>query len=224
VWTNDGSRLIYGSSRESRAWNIWSRRADGAGEEERYSTSEEVQLPSALSRDGKTLVYSDGSGPSGNFFKMPNEARAQASPLFKDRVWGLGATFSPDGRYLALESVESGRPEIYVRPFPEGNQRVQVTTGGGFSPVWAQNGEIFYATNSAIVAVSVAARDGSLVVSKPTVLVQTGGDSKLALVFDVTPDGQTFYMLRARGRENISLIFNWSRELAALATGPSSSR
>jgi serine/threonine-protein kinase len=217
VWTRSGDVLIYASSREARAWNLWSRRADGAGEEQRYSTSEEVQLPSALSPDGTTLVFSEGSGPSGNFFKMSPGTSTKASPLFPDRVWGLAASFSPDGRYLAYESPESGRSEIFVRPFPEGNQRVQVSSGGGGSPVWAKNGEIFYVGGQAITAVSVSPQGSTLAVSKPVVLFQIGGDTRLVPDYDVTPDGNTFYMLRSRGREQVSLIFNWPRELARLA-------
>ena len=92
-------------------------------------------------------------------------------------------------------------------------------------PVWASNGELFYLSGSAMNAVSVTRRDGSLVVSKPLVLFQTGGDGKLAPVFDVTPDGKTFDMLRARGREHLSMIFNWPRALAELeASGPSALR
>ena len=218
VWTKDGSRLIYASSRDARAWNLWSRRADGAGEEQRLSTSEEVQLPGALSPDGATLVYSHGSGPNGNFFKMPLLPAAAASPLFTSRTWGLGAGFSPDGRLIAIDAIDSGRSEVFVRPFPEGDQRIQVSNGGGTSPVWTQAGEILYATPSAITAVSVTTRGGSLAVSKPVVLVQTGGESRLAPVFGVTPDGKTLFMLRLRGREQLSLIFNWGAELTRAGT------
>jgi Tol biopolymer transport system component len=213
VWSNDGERLFYGSSRDSRAWNLWSRRADGGGEEERYSASEEVEMPSALSPDGKTLVFSRGSGPSGGFFRMPAVAAANPVPLFGGQVWGLAASFSPDGRFLAHESPESGHPEIYVRPFPDGGQRLQVSTGGGAMPVWARNGEIFYVSGSAIVAVPVTVSGGSVTAAKPAVLFQTGQQNWLAPTFDVTPDGKTLFMLRARGREQVSLILNWFDEL-----------
>jgi hypothetical protein len=217
VWTNDGSRLIYASSRDARAWNLWSRRADGAGEEQRLSTSDEVQLPVALSPDGGTLVYSQGSGPNGNFFKMPVLQAAVANPLFTSRTWGLGASFSPDGSQIAIDALDSGRSEVFIRPYPEGDQRIQVSSGGGTSPVWTRTGEIVYATTSAIVAVSVTTRGGSLSVSNPVELVQTGGESRLAPVFGVTPDGTTLFMLRLRGREQLSLIFNWGAELAGAA-------
>jgi Tol biopolymer transport system component len=219
IWTKDGQTLLYASSREARAWNLWSRRADGGGEERRYSTSDEIQLPSALSPDGTTLVYSEGSGPSGSFFKMPLSNPAQRTPLYPNRVWGLAASFSPDGRYLAFESPESGRSEVYVRPFPDGDQRIQVSTDGGAVPVWTNNGEIIYLSGTAIASASITTSGGAPTVSKPVILFQTGGETKLAPVFDVTPDGKTFFMLRTRGREQVSVILNWPRDLKQIEAG-----
>jgi hypothetical protein len=184
--------------------------------------SEEAQLPSALSPDGTTLVYTEGTGPAGNFFKMPLSDPARRTPLFATRVWGLGASFSPDGRYLTYESLESGRSEIYVRPFPEGEGRVQVSTSGGILPVWSKTGEIFYMDGSAILAASIATSGGSPTVSKPVVLFQTRGDTNLAPVFEVTPDGKTFYMLRTRGRDQVSVILNWPRDLAQIEAAATS--
>lgn len=83
---------------------------------------------------------------------MPLSDPEKKLPLFGTRTWGQAASFSPDGRYVALESTESERSEIFVRPFPEGDQRVQVSTDGGWSPVWTNGGEILYVSGSAIVA------------------------------------------------------------------------
>jgi WD40 repeat protein len=214
VWVDHGDRLVYGSSRGARAWNLWSRRADGGGEEERWSTSDEVQLPNALTPDGTTLLYSEGSGPQGTFRRMPAVAGGRATQLFANRVWGLAASVSPDGRYVAHESPESGRSEIYVQPYPEGDERFQVSTEGGESPVWTRSGEIVYLSGASVMSVSVGSRAGSRAFSKPVVLFGTGGDGGLAPVFDVAPDGRSLYMLRARGRQRVSLVFNWPRDLA----------
>jgi Tol biopolymer transport system component len=214
VWNMRGDRLIYGSSRESRAWNLWSRRADGAGDEQRLSTSDEVQLPLALSPDGSTLVFSEGSGPTGTNFKMPADGSGAKQPLLSSRTWGSNASFSPDGRWLTYESAEDGRMEVFVRPFPDGDERIQVSTAGGEQPVWSgKTNEIFYIANGTVTAVSVTARGASLAVSKPIVLFPVGGDTHLVSTFDVMPDGQRFLMLRTRGSQHIALIFNWPADL-----------
>jgi hypothetical protein len=76
---------------------------------------------------------------------------------------------------------------------------------------------VYYATGG-LYAVPITTRGDSLAVSKPVLLFRTGGETHLASVFDVTPDGQRFLMLRSRGREHVSLILNWSREIARLET------
>jgi serine/threonine-protein kinase len=217
VWAAGGERLVYASARDARAWNLWARRADGASEEEKLASSDEVQTPLALSPDGSTLVFSEGSGPGGNLFRMPPDGSAPARPLFPDRTWGLGASFSPDGRWLAYESIESGRTEVFVRPFPEGNRRIQVSTDGGESPVWARSNEIFYLAVGGVSAVSIRSQDGAPTASKPAVLFPTGGETHLVAAFDVTPDGQHFFMLRSRGTRHVSLIFNWPSDLTQRA-------
>jgi Tol biopolymer transport system component len=214
VWSTRGDRLIYASTREARAWNLWSRRADGAGDEQRLATSDEVQIPMALSPDGSTLAFSEGSGPTGSNFQMPLDGSGPKRPLFASRTWGTNASFSPDGRWLAYESVEAGRMEVFVRPFPEGDQRIQVSTNGGEQPAWSKSNEIFYIASNGISAVAVTQRGGSLSVSKPVVLFPTAGDTHLVPAFDVTPDGQRFLMLRSRGSQHLALIFNWPSELA----------
>ncbi len=187
------------------------------GDEVRLSKSDEFQNPLALSPDGSFLVFAEGSGPGGNLLSLPLDASAAAArPLFRNRTWGGGASFSPDGRWLAYESVESGRTEVYVRPFPEGDQRIQVSTNGGDSPVWSKSNEIFYIAAPGLTAASITFQGNSLSVSKPVVLFPTGGDTDLVAAFDVTPDGQRFLMLRSRGTQHLSFIFNWPLEVARL--------
>ena len=112
-----------------------------------------------------------------------------------------------------------------MRPFPEGDQRIQVSTNGGDSPVWSKSNEIFYIAAPGLMAASVTFQGNSLSVSKPVVLFPTGGDTDLLAAFDVTPDGQRFLMLRSRGSQHLSLIFNWPLDVARLgARGASASQ
>jgi len=217
VWSPDGRRLLYSSSQDAPTWNLSMRRADAAGEQERLATSDEIQESLAVSPDGQWLVYLAGAGARANLFKRSLDDSGDAGPVFPSRIQSFGASFSPDRRWLAYEESESGSNQIYVRPFPEGEGRWRVSTSSGQTPVWHENGEIFYWGSNAVHAVTVTARGDSLEVSKPTLLFQTGGETRLTPAFDVMPDGQHFLMLRSSWRHQISLILNWPRGLARLA-------
>jgi serine/threonine-protein kinase len=224
VWTPNGDRVVYPSSRGARSWNLWARRADAAGEGDRLATSAETQWPFAISPDGRWLVFTQGA--NSRLLKMPLEGPGEATPVFPDQPrgsiarradWGREASFSPEGRWLAYVSDGSGRAEVYVRPFPGGQSRWQVSTNGGAAPVWCRNGEIFYLADGRLHAATVTIRGDSLAFSRPKPLFAIGAGTGLQPAYDVTSDGQTFLMLRSRAQARISLVFNWPRELARLA-------
>lgn len=210
VWTRDGERVLYASSIGARSWNLSARRVDAAGEEERISTSAEFQTPLAVSPDSRWLVYAGVF----NLFKRPFDRSTDATPLVEGRVSANAASFSPDGRWLAYESDESGRFEIYARSFPKGDKRFQISSSGGITPVWCESGEIFYRNDRSLVAVTVSGSGNALEISKPAVMLEIESDTT---AFDVTPDGQSFLLLRPRARERVSLIFNWPAEMARIA-------
>jgi serine/threonine-protein kinase len=224
VWTPKGDRVVYPSSRGARSWNLWARRADAAGEGERLATSAETQWPFDISPDGRWLVFTQGA--DSRLLKMPLESLGGAIPVFPGQAagsiarradWGYEASFSPEGHWLAYVSDESGRAEVYVRPFPGGESRWQVSTSGGATPVWCRNGEIFYLADGRLHAATVTMRGDSLAFSRPRPLFAIGAETGLQRAYDVTSDGQTFLMLRSRARARISLVFNWPQELARLA-------
>ena len=146
-------------------------------------------------------------------FKRPLDGSSDGTPLIDSRINLGAASFSPDGRWLAYASDESGQFETYIRPFPEGDKLFQISPRGGSAPVWCGNGEIFYRNDRSLVAVTVSASGNDLEISKPTVLFEMDPDTT---AFDVTPDGQHFFMLRPRARERVSLIFNWPEEMARI--------
>ena len=157
VWTPDGKRIIFASTREggTGVQNVFWQSADGTGAAERLTTSPNVQLPHSISPDGTNLILQE-QGVSSNadvallsleeLFKKPVTGKLQTRPLVRTTTTEFAGTLSPDGWWLAYYSSESGRQEVYVRPFPGiDTGRWQVSTAGGSRPAWSKDGrELFY--------------------------------------------------------------------------------
>lgn len=128
--------------------------------------------------------------------------------------------FSPDGHWLAYTSDESGRPEVYVRPFPGSGQRVQISTGGGNEAVWSGDSRhVFYRSGSAFMVADVAPSGGALSVASRRKLFEGnyyGADpTALSASYDVSPDGHSFLVGRAIGdsADEIVVWTGWLGEL-----------
>lgn len=154
-WSPDGRSLVFISDRDGTL-ALYARRADGS------TTAEAIFEASApigevtYSRDGGWLVY----GVGGDLYGLRLGADEPPIELRTTSAFEQEATLSPDGRWLAYDSNESGRPEVYVDPFPAGKGRWTVSNDGGFSPLWASSGEeLFYKTDAGEV-VSVDVRSG----------------------------------------------------------------
>lgn len=206
TWTPDGRRIVWASSRAG-ASNIYWQSADGSGSVEQFLQSPNAQYPSAISPDGTRLVLrEDGATRDLMVVTMDKERRAQ--PLVQTPFSETSAEISPDGRWIAYASDESGMDEIYVRPFPDVNAgRWQVSSGGGAKPLWARNGrELFYlipsGAGSAIMSAPIeraaifAAGAPAKVLEGPY-LYGTGAVGDAAFrTYDVSPDGQRFLMIK----------------------------
>jgi serine/threonine-protein kinase len=216
--------VLYVSERP--IFDVYSRAADGSGEEEAVLTSTNDKYPESLTRDGNTLLFST-STPLNNedLWIAQLAAPKQAKPFLATQFYESDAALSPDGRWVAYESGESGRTEIYVRAFPAGDERFQVSTDGGFEPVWAKTGkELFYRSGKKLI--SVPLKPGpDFVPDTPKVLFEgdfaAGGQVP---AYDVSPDGQRFYFIKAsrtQGAQNINVVLNWPEELKHVIHGGS---
>ena len=144
VWTPDALRVAFASGGD-----LFWKSADGTGDVERLNESASSQSPRAFSPDGKYLVFQEGvPGGGTDLGVLSLEDGMSGAPLVATEFNELNADLSPDGRYVAYQSDESGRFEVYVRPFPdvEGG-RWQISNDGGTRPLWARGGgELFYVT------------------------------------------------------------------------------
>jgi hypothetical protein len=220
VWTPDG-HVVFSTLLQSRRWNLWKALADGASRPERLTQADATQNPKDVSPDGRYLVFAQGVGLQADLWLLPLDGSGPAAEwLAAAGNQGFGASFSPDSRFLAYESDETGRSEVYVRPFPAGEGRWQLSTDGGRLPAWSPaGGEVFYRSRERMMSVKVAARGTGLEVGAPSQLFLVPPGSRLSTEFKPSADGQRFLMSRSRTAERMTLVLNWPREAARLAGG-----
>jgi len=239
AWYANDERLLFFSQRDGPA-NLYSQRADGVGAAERITKSNDNHFIPTISPDGAVIVMVE-QGSTGsldltmvrlNPNRVPGTGSTQAN-LPATKTESLIATMSaelhpdisPDGRWIAYTSDQSGRRQVIVQPFPslQGQWKVSVDAEGGDRPVWSRGGkELFYASlKGTIMAVSYedtptfAARTPVRLFDWPTVTTISQGRS-----FDVSRDGQRFLMIKDGGADNskapptaITVSLNWIEEL-----------
>jgi serine/threonine-protein kinase len=128
-------------------------------------------------------------------------------------------SFSPDGQWIVYVSDESGRREVYVRPFPGPGRRIQISTDGGGFPVWSPSGrDIFYLIGQKVMAVEVETQP-AFQAGTPRLLFEGSHEVQIMRSYDVTPDGQRFVMIQPGARTlptQLNVVLNWFEELRRL--------
>jgi len=217
VWTPDG-RLVTFSSARSGAGNLFWKPADGSGSEQRLTTSPHTQFPTSWSPDGKWLAFEQFDPVTQSdiwVLPRPDGASAEQKPrqFLKTSFSERGGRFSPNGRWLAYYSNESGQNQVYVQPFPGPGGKSQVSTDGGLEPMWATDGrELFYRNADRIMAVDVTTAP-SFSAGKPRLLFERQYEFGPAFTnWDVAPDGRQFLMLKgsdAGAPGQVNVVLNW---------------
>ena len=220
IWSPDGSRIAY-FGKQGDAYDIFVRAAVGA-KAELLLKSADKKFPSDWSHDGKYIAFSlEGAGTRLDVWGLSVGDR-RAAPIL-DTVYAEGfATISPDGKWLAYQSDQSGRNEVYVQSFDGLNndtrRRWMVSKGGGL-PRWrSDGGELFYmTTDGRIMSVSIhPGSDGGIEAGQPQTLFQTRPVPKTWNLYDVTPDGQRFLVnipLEWTSAAPITVVTNWTEKL-----------
>ena len=236
VWTPDGRRIAFASKRgNDAASNLYWQLADGTGEVQRLTTSKNVQQPGSWHPSGKFLAFQEQNPQTGADLMSLTLDGSDATgwkpgtpTVFLTTPFLEGSPmFSPDGKWIAYLSNESGRNEVYVRPFPGPGGKWQVSTGAADDPTWSRKRpELFFATQELRMMVATYSNEvGSFRVDKPTVWSEgrfTARPRPPSRDLDIHPDGERFVVApgtdqTASKQDKVVFIFNFFDELRRVA-------
>jgi hypothetical protein len=215
-WTADGKQVVYTSMRDNN-WGLYGKSADASGPEHPIFTSDNWTFGSSFSPDGRDLLFTQFDAVSGADIWVQHVRDGVKPNAFLQTPFNEWfAQFSPDGRWVAYESNESGRAEVYVRPFPGPGGKWPISSEGGTRPVWPhKDHEIFYFNGGKLMAVPVQTSP-TFSAGSPHVLF----DKEFLATghfYDASPDGQHFFFIRnvtpTNAPTQINVVLNLVEEL-----------
>ena len=222
-WTPDSQRVTFASRRSgSNGWDTFWMPADGSADAEPLIARPGGQFPTSWSKgDGRLAFYELGNKSARDIWMWFTRER-KAESVIVSPANERGATFSPDGRFLAYVSNANERDEVYVQQYPGPSRREVVSSGGGTEPVWSPiRRELFYRNNNRLYAVTI--RTEPRITADPPREVLRGSYVASPMTglpnYDVFPDGRTFVMVRsARSEMHLHLIPNWFEQIGAASS------
>ncbi len=215
LWSPDGKYIVY-NAEKGKAPNIFRRPWDGSGAEERLTSDPSTQTPLSFTPDGKMLSFEQ----NGDIWILPLEGDRKPFPFIHSPANEGNGTFSPDGRWMAYTSNESGKNEIYVTAFPKREGNWQISNGGGTTPIWSRDGkELFFVNSSSLMVVNVSPGP-TFDFSEPRNLCTIPPS---ALVADIGADGRQFLVRTPRSEQvtlqHLVVITDWFNEVREKIAG-----
>ncbi len=225
IWTPDGKRITFSSNREGPS-NVFWKASDGSGAEERLLASEYEKVPGSWSPDGRVLAFTEHHPRTGaDIWILPLDGDRRPQPFLRTPFNEYAPMFSPNGRWLAYTSDESGRDEVYVMAFPGPGGKCQISADGGGEPLWAREGkELFYRNGNRMMSVAVVT-EPTFAAAAPRLLFERPYGKKLGLGlaglpdYDVAP-GDRFVMVseieERSAPTQLSVTLEWFGDLTRL--------
>ncbi|MBI3005083.1 MAG: PD40 domain-containing protein [Ignavibacteriales bacterium] len=213
TWLKDGSKIAY-SSNLGGNYLIYTINADGSGAPEKLFEQDGNPYPASWSPDGKTLAYVvTGRQTKDDIWLFSNEGEPKMRPFLQSEGTENSPRFSPDGRWIAYISNESGEEAVYVKPFPTGDGKWRISNGRGSVPRWSPDGKrIYFARTDKIHSVPVSTPSATIDLGREELVLTAGG----LVNFDVSPNGRSF-VVEQRGvgtlPDKLHMVMNWFEEL-----------
>jgi len=221
IWTPDGKTIFFGSNREG-GFHIYSKASDGSGPEQALIEGDDAfKFPESVSPDQRFLVYmrvATDQRSATDIYGLPLSGERKPFPIVQNAFNNMQPRVSPDGKWMAYSSNESGRFEVYVIGFPGGGAQWQVSTGGGSFPSWRRDGrELFWLdAKDNMMAVDVNTAATAVRMGTPQTLFHAGGVQTQQGPYAVTADGKKFLVNIGDVKEEnqpFILVQNWTAEI-----------
>jgi len=214
----DGKRIVFRSG--TAEGNLYWKAADGSGAAEQLVTSARSLTPASWSPDGTTLaIVEEGDTEEKDAFQfdivMLSIGDRKTRAVIRSAANEMTPEFSPDGRWLAYVSNESGRPEVYLRPLPGPGPRVQISIDGGLEPRWSPlGGDVFYRGSGKIMRARITGLPATPAVTRQALFDDIYVSTPVHAMYDVSPDGSKLVFAKPAGSDYRAIIvLNWLTEL-----------
>jgi len=217
VWSPDGTRLAFVSDRDGGVFNIYARNADGSGDDTLLLKTAGQKRLNDWSRDGRYLLYHERQPTTGDdLWVLPLDGDRQPQRYLATPADEMWASFSPDGRWVAYTSLETGVPQVFVQRFPEATARVQVSDTLGVQPIWRHDGgELFFDGTTRLMSADVVASADRLTFGPPREVFRGWLQPIRPHNLDVAADGRRFMVVAAvqEAPSPIVVTLNWQSGL-----------
>jgi serine/threonine protein kinase len=221
IWSPDGGRIAFSSNRSGQV-NIYQKLSNGSGNEEQIVVSDQPSFCNDWSSDGQFILFHKLSGLTrADIWVLPLSGDRKPFPYLETQFGEREARFSPNGRWIAYTSDETGTRDVYVQSFPIGRGKWQISRGGGGPPKWSGDGrEIFYVSGDKLMSVEVKMQGDTLEMATPQPLFEIRGaplpGALGGAAFDASSDGQKFLIgisVQEATFTPITVVLNWTADL-----------